>query len=144
MPTNDQGWTVQTLFLYFEALRQADNRLRDALRDSDTKLREADQRALTIKETADSEARKLSRADQTYKDEQANKLREQIASERNLYVRQEDLAAVVERVDALIKPMTAFMSAQAGRSQGFGSAGNLVYVVVGLILTVIGIWVGSR
>ncbi len=48
-------------------------------------LRAADQRALQIKETADLAALDLARQIQTYKDEAANELREQINSERNLY-----------------------------------------------------------
>jgi len=45
-------------------------------------LREADQRALAIKERADEKALELARDGQTYRDEQANRLREQIAQER--------------------------------------------------------------
>jgi len=43
------------------------------------------EKALKIKETADLAALQLAREIQTYKDEKANQLREQINSERNLY-----------------------------------------------------------
>lgn len=56
-------------------------------------LRAADQWALQIKETGDREALRLAREIQTYKDEKANELREQINSERNLYPTKSQLYA---------------------------------------------------
>jgi predicted nucleic acid-binding Zn-ribbon protein len=63
-------------------------------------LRAADQRALTIKQEADEKALELSREAQKYRDEQANKLREQINQERNLYATKDDLTSAIEKVEA--------------------------------------------
>jgi predicted nucleic acid-binding Zn-ribbon protein len=63
-------------------------------------LRAADQRALEIKQKADEQALTLSREAQRYRDEQANKLREQINQERNLYATKEDVSAAIEKVEA--------------------------------------------
>jgi vacuolar-type H+-ATPase subunit E/Vma4 len=63
-------------------------------------LREADQRALAIKERADEKALELSREAQRYRDEQANKLREQINQERNLYATKDDVSVAIEKVEA--------------------------------------------
>lgn len=117
------GWTIETLRIHLEALR------------------EADQRALTIKESADETARGLAREDQKYKDEQANKLREQIASERNLYVRNEELAALAARMEALIKPLSDFMAAQSGKTQGVGNLGNVLIGVAALVIAVVAVLV---
>jgi hypothetical protein len=73
-------WTVATLKEHFDALRQAD------------------QRAL-----------QLAREIQTYKDEKANELREQISSERGAYVTNKDL-----------EPIKAYISSQMGRTGGIG------------------------
>lgn len=67
------------------ALREADERL---YAERDRRYAEVDverEKALRIKETADLAALQLAREIQTYKDEKANELREQINSERNLY-----------------------------------------------------------
>ena len=63
-------------------------------------LRADDQRALEIKQKADEKALDLARDQQTYKDEKANELREQIASERGLYATKEDLASLEYKITA--------------------------------------------
>jgi hypothetical protein len=63
-------------------------------------LRADDQRALEIKQKADEKALDLARDQQTYKDEKANELREQIASERGLYATKEDLVALEDKITA--------------------------------------------
>jgi hypothetical protein len=65
------------------------------------------EKALKIKETADLAALQLAREIQTYKDEKANQLREQISSERSLYVTREELASAVRELQATIKPLTS-------------------------------------
>lgn len=64
-------------------------------------LREADQRALAIKERADEKALSLAREIQTYKDEKANELRSQIERERGEMATKDDLAAAIEKVEAV-------------------------------------------
>lgn len=72
------------------------------------------EKALKIKETADLAALQLAREIQTYKDEKANELREQINQERNLYVTKSDLQGLADKMDALMKPLTEFMVSQRG------------------------------
>jgi hypothetical protein len=64
-------------------------------------LRAADQRAIQIKQEADEKARDLAREMQTYKDEKANELRSQIESERGLMATKEDVAAAIQRIEAM-------------------------------------------
>jgi hypothetical protein len=68
--------------------------------DHSQDLRIDDQRALQIKQIADEKALDLARQQQTYKDEKANELREQIASERGLYATKEDLASLEYKITA--------------------------------------------
>lgn len=95
------GWTVETLHAYYEALRVADERFD---RERDRRYAEVAterEKALTIKETADLAALELAREIQTYKDEKANELREQIGSERGLYATKADLMAAIEKVEVM-------------------------------------------
>lgn len=57
------------------------------------------EKALKIKETADLAALGLAREIQTYKDEKANELREQINNERNLYVTREQMASELKPLE---------------------------------------------
>jgi hypothetical protein len=77
------------------------------------------EKALKIKETADHAALQLAREIQTYKDEKANLLREQINSERGLYATNKDL-----------EPLKAYVASQTGRGLGINAAAGWVLSVV--------------
>lgn len=99
------------------------------------------EKALKIKETADLAALSLAREIQTYKDEKANELREQINSERNLYATKLDLAAGIATVEALIKPLAEVTQSQQGHNAGtttvigyvIGAAGVLTAIVAVIV-----------
>jgi len=103
-------WTPDLLYVHFTALR------------------EADQRAITIKENADESALELARQIQQYKDEKANELREQINSERGLYVSHTEF-----------KPFSDYVTAQQGGPRAITTgmllaALTAISVIVGLIV----------
>ena len=102
------------------------------------------EKALKIKETADLAALGLAREIQTYKDEKANQLREQINSERGLYATKGDIAAAVEKMEATIKPLANFVTTQQGRSQGIGLSVNAVVVAATIVLAALGLWLGTQ
>ena len=113
------------------------------------------EKALKIKEKADEKALSLARDIQTYKDLQANQLREQINNERGLYATKdqldalaarhtEDVNRVVSRLgtevaalrdyfDALHRPVIEFMATYRGgsskRSEGRLDIGVIVQVL---------------
>lgn len=79
------------------------------------------EKALKIKEAADLAALQLAREIQTYKDEKANELREQINAERGLYATKDDLAALTREsrvaqdnlaaeFQASLKPLNDFVA----------------------------------
>lgn len=103
------GWTIETIKEHFEALRAAD------------------QRALQIKEQGDAKALNLERETQQYKDEKANQLREQINSERGLYVTKAEL-----------KPFTDYITAQQGQIKGSEITMGKVIAIVGISITILG------
>ncbi len=95
---------------HLAALRAADIRLEE---ERDRRYAEVNierEKALKIKETADLAALQLAREIQSYKDEKANQLREQINSERGLYATNKD-----------IDPIKAYVSSQTGRGRGMNA-----------------------
>ena len=107
---------------HLESLRDADDRrYAEVGKERDQRYAEVkaeQEKALVIKDTANRDALALARQDQTYKDEQANKLREQINSERGLYASKSDLANAMREIGAQIKPLAEYISAAGGRMGG--------------------------
>jgi hypothetical protein len=99
------------------------------------------EKALKIKETADLAALQLAREIQTYKDEKANELREQISRERGLYVSQSELKSALAEISATLKPVLEFVSSQQGIRQGGLGQRNLLGWAVATVATLIGIYV---
>jgi hypothetical protein len=91
---------------HLAALRAADALLAAERDRRNTEVGVEKEKALRIKDTADRDALDLARQGQTYRDEQSNKLREQINSERGLYATKDDLANAVREMTAAIKPLT--------------------------------------
>lgn len=83
-----------------------------------TEVAQEREKALKIKETADLAALQLAREIQTYKDEKANELREQINSERGRYVTQDQLRQIEEKIEATLKPVIEYVSSQQGARSG--------------------------
>ena len=63
----------------------------------------------------------LAREIQTYKDEKANELREQINRERGLYATKEDVTNATEKMEAALKPLSDYVAAQQGRAGGLNA-----------------------
>jgi hypothetical protein len=95
---------------HLEALRLADRRFEDERDRRYSEVNIEREKALKIKETADLAALQLAREIQTYKDEKANELREQINSERGLYATNKD-----------IDPVKSYIAAQTGRGLGMNA-----------------------
>jgi hypothetical protein len=107
-----------TLREHLAALREADLRF-DAERDRrNTEVSQEREKALKIKEEEREKALSLAREIQTYKDEKANELRSQIERERGTYVTQSDLRGAVEKIDATMAPVIAYVASQQGGSKG--------------------------
>jgi hypothetical protein len=97
------------------------------------------EKALKIKETADLAALQLAREIQTYKDEKANELREQINSERGLYVTKDELTSAIRELQALIKPLTDYMASDRGRNTSVITQRTQLMAGVSIVLVAIGI-----
>jgi len=110
----DGGWTIRTLKEHLEVLAAERDR-----RYAEVNVER--EKALKIKETADLAALQLAREIQTYKDEKANELREQISSERGLYATKEDVANSAAKLEAMIKPLAEYASSAQGRSSGINA-----------------------
>jgi len=133
------GWTTDTYAAHMAALWAAQSRF-EAERDRRyAEIALERERALKIKEQADRDALGLAREIQTYKDEKANELREQIGSERGLYATKNDLVGVVEKLEATIKPLADYIAADRGRGVGASAVWGAIALAVSLILGLISI-----
>jgi hypothetical protein len=112
------GETV-SLKEHLAALRTADMRFEEERDRRYSEVNIEREKALKIKETADLAALQLAREIQSYKDEKANQLREQINSERGLYATNKD-----------IEPIKSYVSSQTGRGLG-------MYALFGVVMTLL-------
>lgn len=90
------------------------------------------EKALKIKEEADKAALGLAREIQTYKDEKANQLREQINSERGTYATKDDLASAIREITVQLTPLIAFMSSSGGALKQYVSTRTNVVAVAAI------------
>ena len=143
-----KGWTLETLQIHLSALAAADEKF---MQERDRRYSEVNierEKALKIKEEADKAALGLAREIQSYKDEKANQLREQITGERGSFASKDDLAAAIREVSASISPLTAFVQSSGGASKqssnsvtmivAFATVAQVIIVALGVILARIG------
>jgi len=111
-------------------------------RESDRRYSEVAQereKALKIKDEADRNALLLAREIQTYKDEKANELREQINSERGHYATKDDLKAAIEKVDTKIDPILAYVLAQQGGNKSLANWWGYIVGAIGVAAIIWGV-----
>lgn len=129
----DISLTHVTLKEHLDALRSADDRRYSEV-DSER------ERAIKIKEDADKTALGLAREIQQYKDEKANDLRSQIERERGTYTTKDEVGAAVDKLQAIIKPLSDWVAAQQGRGQGFQSSWAIAIAVITVALAAVAIF----
>ena len=139
-----RGRELVPLQEHLEALRVADNRFRE---ERDRRYAEVSierEKALKIKEVADLAALQLAREIQTYKDEKANELREQISSERGRYATKDDLGNVSDKLEATMAPLAQWIAAQQGRSSGLSDGARLLIQLGGLLAAALTLYFALR
>lgn len=130
-------WTLEQLKEHYAEIDQWRLRFFD---ERDRRYREVDlerERALQIKNTADRDALELAREIQTYKDEKANELREQINRERGLYATKEDLGNALGKMELALKPLTEYVSVMRGRSSGLNAGWGWIVGAVAFVSSVV-------
>ena len=78
---------------------------------------ERDRRYLEVQRERD-KAEVLRAANQAYRDEKANELREQISRERGEYATVSAMQSAIETLEATLKPVLEYVAAQQGSKQG--------------------------
>ncbi len=139
---NVSGWTVDTLSVHIEELREADSRL---LEERDRRYAEVAterEKALRIKEQADRDALGLAREIQTYKDEKANELRSQIERERGNYASRSDLIGLGDKVEAQLKPLLEYVTRQQGGPRAITT--GMIVSALGVLAIVAALYFGFR
>jgi len=137
--TGPSGWTIETYAAHNEALRVAQERFEQERDRRYAEVALEREKALKIKEEADKAALGLAREIQTYKDEKANELREQINSERGLYATKDDVVAATEKLEATIKPLLDFMAGQAGARGASVDTRSVVFAVIAAVVGLAGL-----
>ena len=118
MVETNHRWTVESYAIHNEALRVAEEKFQQERDRRYQEVKDAEGKALMVKDQADRDALSLARQIQTYKDEKANELREQINSERGLYASKQDLMAAVEKIEVKMSPLLAYVANQQGSGRG--------------------------
>lgn len=133
------GWTIETLRIHHEALREGDAKFEQERDRRYAEVATEREKALKIKETADLAALSLARDIQIYKDEKANELRSQIERERGSYATKDDLAAAVGKLEVTLTPLLQALASTKGRNEGFGVSANVMAFLLTSLLTVVGL-----
>lgn len=94
------------------------------------------EKALKIKDAGNEAALQLARDIQTYKDEKANELREQINTERIHYASKDDLASLADKLDVTLKPIAEFVARSRGGTDKWGQ----IAIGLGLMMTAIALF----
>jgi hypothetical protein len=133
-PRSITGWSVDTYAAHNEAIRAAEQKFQEERDRRYAEVATEREKALKIKETADLAALGLAREIQTYKDEKANQLRDQINNERGLYAQKSDLVAAVEKIEAQIQPVLGYMAREQGKGSGISLAWSVLIAAVTVLL----------
>lgn len=129
-----EKWSIESYAAHNEALRIAEEKLQTERDRRYAEVKAAEEKALLVKQRADDQALSLAREIQTYKDEKANELREQIGRERGMYATKADIAAITEKFEALNKPVVEFMAQAMGRGSGMSSTWSMIALGVSLLI----------
>lgn len=114
-------------------------------------LQERDRRYMEVEEERDRRYREVQverdkaevirAATQAYRDEKANELREQLASERLDYASKGDLTGAIETITATLEPIVRYVAGQQGGRQGALDQRSLVAWAAALIFGAIAVFV---
>lgn len=136
-------WTLPSYIAHNEAIRTAEEKFQQERDRRYSEVKLAEEKALKVKETADLAALGLARDIQLYKDEKANELREQINRERGLYATKADLNAASDKLEAIIKPLLAYMAGEQGMGtqadKGRARTDWVITLAISMGLTVLGV-----
>jgi hypothetical protein len=132
-------WSVQAYIIHNEAMRAASQRFNDERDRRYAEVNVEKEKALKIKETADLAALSLARESQVYKDQQADIMREKNLAASGIYATNADLAAVVDKMEKALKPLTEFINAQQGAAKGNDITWGKIFGSVAAMAAIFGI-----
>ena len=138
MTKHTDGWTLRTLAIHQDALRAADETLaleRDRRYAEGASLRAE---ALKIKETADLAALTLARESQTYKEQQADAMRDKTLGESGLYATTTSVNKMFDDVkthlDEALIPVFRFINKLEGATGATTATSNKQIAQAGLFI----------
>lgn len=138
----EPAWTLAALKEHLQVVQQLHKEFNEERDRRYAEVNVEREKALKIKETADLAALQLAREIQTYKDEKANELREQINSERGLYATKNDLRTTENTILARIEPLSRYVNTQTGHQSGTiqtrDSTRQLYTMAISLLVLLVG------
>ena len=138
---DDTKWTIETYAKHNEAMRKMEEKI---LIERDRRYAEVNierQKALTIKETADSTALELAREAQVYKDERNDAIREQSLKETGVYATHDDVAVMADKIYKALEPLADFVTSQQGIKKETALTTTRVVQIISSICAVTGIFI---
>jgi hypothetical protein len=134
-------WTIETYAKHNEAMRKMEEKI---LIERDRRYAEVNierQKALTIKETADSTALELAREAQVYKDERNDAIREQSLKQTGLYATHQDVAVMADKIYKALEPLADFVTSQQGIEKETTLTTTKIVQIIGAICAITGIFI---
>lgn len=145
--TTGGGWTLDTLQEHWEVVNRMNKEFDEERDRRYSEVNIEREKALKIKEEADKAALGLAREIQSYKDEKANQLREQISNERGSFASKDDLAATMRELTATIQPLNNYVLGMGGQTKhsdmirlngvAIFSIGYAIVATIGVVITTI-------
>ena len=132
------GWTIDTFAAHYAALHEADKRFED---ERDRRYMEVNiekEKALKIKETADRDALSLARDAQTYKDQQADIMRDKTLADSGIYATNASVAAAIGSLRADFQPLFDFVAGQKGVAKTSERISGRVYAFAAILAALLG------
>ena len=128
-----KAWTKKSMVIHFGALRKADQEMaleRDRRYTEGAGLRAE---ALKIKETADLAALTLARESQTYKEQQADAMRDKTLGESGLYATNSSVTHAIAELKGWLQPFVDYVAADKGKTKGSEVTWNKIYATIAAI-----------
>lgn len=129
------GWTIATLKEYYDARLEANLRFEQERDRRYSEVKVENEKALIIKDTADKAALFLARESQTYKDQQADIMRDKSLAQSGVYATNADVAKLFDDFNTKLKPVFDFVISKQGQAE----QGNSIWSKSGTMFAMMGV-----
>jgi hypothetical protein len=133
------NWTLPSFIMHTEFRFSMFDRLLHEMDRRYTEVSSAKAEALQIKAEGDRRALELAREMQDYRDQMHNGLLNQLKENAGKYATHAELCAAVEKLEAVLKPITTYVASQQGKSSGLNAGWGYLVGLIGLLAAIAGL-----